>query len=83
LVLAHLIGPEAVRNGEIYSAANEREQAAQVYKVAAQMVRAEPELSAVLRCIDSTKTISYYGNGSFYRAISAEAGSKHGSTRAL
>jgi phage terminase large subunit-like protein len=78
LVLAHLIGPEAVRNGEIYSAANEREQAAQVYKVAAQMVRAEPELSAVLRCIDSTKTISYYGNGSFYRAISAEAGSKHG-----
>jgi phage terminase large subunit-like protein len=32
----------------------------------------------VLRCIDSTKTISYYGNGSFYRAISAEAGSKHG-----
>jgi phage terminase large subunit-like protein len=78
LVLAHLIGPEAVRNGEIYSAANEREQAAQVYKVAAQMVRAEPELSAVLRCIDSTKTISYYGNGSFYRAVSSESGSKHG-----
>lgn len=65
-------------NGEIYSAANEREQAAQVFKVAAQMVRADPELAAMCRVIDSTKTISCYGNGSFYRAISAEAGSKHG-----
>jgi hypothetical protein len=27
LVLAHLVGPEAIRNGEIYSAATEREQA--------------------------------------------------------
>jgi phage terminase large subunit-like protein len=78
LVLVHLIGPEAVPNGEIYSAATEREQAAQVYKVAAQMVRADPELSDVLRCVDSTKTISCYGNGSFYRAVSAESGSKHG-----
>jgi len=78
LVLVHLFGPEAVPNGEIYSAANDREQAAQVYKVAAQIVRADPELSRMLRCIDSTKTIAYYGLGSFYRAISAEAGTKHG-----
>lgn len=78
IALAHLIGPEQVINGEIYSAANEREQAAIVYKVAAQMVRAEPELMAVLKCIDSTKTIVCHGNGSVYRAISAEAGSKHG-----
>ena len=78
LVLVHLIGPEAVVNGEIYSAANDREQAAQVYKIAAQIVRADPELSRMLRCIDSTKTIAFYGGGSFYRAISAEAGTKHG-----
>jgi phage terminase large subunit-like protein len=78
LVLAHLVGPEAIPNGEIYSAATEREQAAQVFKVAAQMVRADPELNALCRVVDSTKTITCPGNGSFYRAISAEAGSKHG-----
>ena len=78
LVLAHLIGPEAIANGEIYSAANEREQAGQVFKVAAQIVRADPELAAMLKVVDSTKTIVCYGNGSFYRAISAEAGTKHG-----
>jgi phage terminase large subunit-like protein len=78
LVLAHLIGPEAIENGEIYSAANDREQAAIVYKVAAQMVRADPELSQVLGCIDSTKRIVNYRNGSFYRALSSESGTKHG-----
>lgn len=78
LVLCHLIGPEAIQNGEIYSAANDREQAAQVYKVAAQIVRADPELSRRLKCVDSTKTIACFGNGSFYKAMSAEAGTKHG-----
>ncbi len=78
MVLAHLVGPEAIENGEIYSAANDREQAAQVFKVAAQIVRADPELSALLKIVDSTKTIVCYGNGSVYRAISAEAGTKHG-----
>src|SRR5215207_7583118 len=78
LALAHLVGPEQEINGEIYSAANEREQAAIVFRVAAQMVRAEPELLAKLKIVDSTKTIVNYSNGSFYRAISAEAGTKHG-----
>jgi len=78
LVLAHLVGPEAIENGEIYSAANDREQAAQVFKVAAQMVRADPELSRFVKVVDSTKHIACYGNGSFYKAISAEAGTKHG-----
>jgi phage terminase large subunit-like protein len=78
LALAHLVGPEAIKNGEIYSAANDREQAAQVFKVARQMVEADPELGRILKVIPSTKTIVCYANGSFYRAISAEAGTKHG-----
>jgi phage terminase large subunit-like protein len=78
LALVHLIGPEACENGEVYSAANDREQASIVYKVAAQIVRADSELSEVLRCIDSTKTIACYSNGSFYRAVSSESGTKHG-----
>lgn len=78
LVLAHLVGPEAEQNGEIFSAANDREQAAQVFKVARQIVEADTELTEIIRIIPSTKTLACYANGSFYRAISAEAGTKHG-----
>lgn len=78
LALVHLVGPEAIPNGEIYSAANDREQAAQVFKIAAQIVRADPELNKLLRVVDSTKHIACFRNGSFYKAISAEAGTKHG-----
>ncbi len=82
LVLAHLVGPEAEANGEIYSAANDREQAAQVFKVARQIVEADPELDAsqggLVTVVPSTKTLVCKANGSLYRAISAEAGTKHG-----
>ncbi|MDP4024450.1 terminase large subunit [Methylobacterium sp. NEAU 140] len=78
LVLVHLVGPEAVPNGEIYSAANDREQAAQVFKVARQIIEAEPELASLIKPIPSTKTLVCYSNGSVYRALSAEAGTKHG-----
>jgi len=78
LVLVHLVGPEAETNGEIFSAANDREQAAQVFKVARQIVEADSELGEIIRVVPSTKTLVCYANGSFYRAISAEAGTKHG-----
>jgi phage terminase large subunit-like protein len=78
LALVHLIGPEAVTNGEIYSAANDREQAALIFKYAAQIVRADQELLSYIKIVDSTKTMVCFGNGSIYRAISAEAGTKYG-----
>jgi phage terminase large subunit-like protein len=82
LVLAHLVGPVSEVNGEIYSAATDREQAGQVFKFARQIVEADPELDAahggLLTVVPSTKTIVCKGNGSFYRALSAEAGTKHG-----
>jgi phage terminase large subunit-like protein len=78
IALVHLAGPEAIVNGEIYSAANDREQAALIFKYAAQMVRAEPELLALIKIVDSTKTMVCYSNGSLYRAVSAEAGTKYG-----
>lgn len=78
LVLVHLVGPESVINGEIYSAANDRDQAAIVFKYAAQIVRADEELISMLKVIDSTKTMVCFGNGSIYRAVSAEAGTKMG-----
>lgn len=78
LVLTHLFGPEAVMNGEVYSGANDRAQASIIHKFASQFVRAEPELSDVLIVVDSTKRIACPGNGSFYAALSREAGTKHG-----
>lgn len=83
LVLAHLIGPEAIRNGEIISAANTTDQAAEVFKFARQMVEASPRLQVKLRVIPSTKRIVCYGNGSVYRAISRDAKSKHGGNPSL
>jgi phage terminase large subunit-like protein len=78
IALAHLVGPEAIPNGEIYSAANDRDQAAIVFKFARQIVELEPELREVIEVINSTKTMLVRHTGSVYRAISAEAGTKHG-----
>ena len=78
LALVHLVGPEYVKNGEIYSAANDREQAALIFKYAAQIVRAEPELSSLIKIVDSTKTMVCFANGSVYRALSSESGTKFG-----
>jgi phage terminase large subunit-like protein len=64
--------------GEIYSAANDKDQAALCFNVAAQMIRNDPELAAACEIVDSQKRIVHRKSGSFYRAISAEAYSKHG-----
>jgi len=63
---------------EVYSAANDKDQAALCFNVAAQMVRNDPELYAACEIIDSQKRIVHRKSGSIYRAISAEAYSKHG-----
>ena len=63
---------------EVYSAAADKDQAALVFNVAAQMIRNEPELYAQCEILDSRKRIVHRKSGSFYQAISAEAYSKHG-----
>jgi phage terminase large subunit-like protein len=78
IALAHLVGPEAIANGEIYSAANDRDQASIIFKFAKQIVELEPELRAEVDVIASTKTMLARRTGSIYRAVSAEAGTKHG-----
>jgi phage terminase large subunit-like protein len=69
---------DAEIGAEVYSAAADREQAALVFHVAAQMVRNDAELEAQCEVVDSQKRIVHRKTGSFYRAISAEAYSKHG-----
>lgn len=63
---------------EVYSAAADRDQASLVFNVAAQMVRNNLELYGQCQIVDSQKKIIHPATGSVYRAISAEASSKHG-----
>ena len=63
---------------EVYSAANDREQASLCFNVAAQMIRNDPELADACEIVDSQKRIIHRKSGSMYRAISAEAYTKHG-----
>ena len=63
---------------EVYSAAADKDQAALAFNVAAQMIRNDRELAAECDILDSQKRIVHRRSGSFYRAISAEAYSKHG-----
>ena len=62
-MLVHLVGPEAITNGEIYSAANDREQAGQVFKVCRQIVEVDPDLVALVSIVPSTKTLVCKSNG--------------------
>lgn len=78
LVLVHLVGPEETMHGEIYSAANDRDQAAIVFKFANQIVNLSPKLWPLCKVVPSTKTMIGLATASVYRAISAEAGTKHG-----
>ncbi len=61
---------------EVYSAAAEREQAALVFDAAKQMVLAEPELAGKAKIYQ--RSIAYEQMAGSYKAISAEANSKHG-----
>jgi phage terminase large subunit-like protein len=63
---------------EIYSAANDRDQAGLVFNMAASMIRANPALKKRCRIYDSTKRIVVPATESFYRALSRESATAHG-----
>jgi phage terminase large subunit-like protein len=64
--------------GQFYTAAETRDQASLIYRMAARMVRQSPLLAKRLKPIDSTRTITYQSRGSFLRSIPSEAGPVHG-----
>jgi phage terminase large subunit-like protein len=62
---------------EVYSAAGDRDQAALIYREMVKMIAASPALSRILHYTDSSKLIAG-PDRSFYKAMSAEAGTKEG-----
>jgi len=63
---------------EIYSAANDREQASLVFNMAASMIRVNPALLKHCRIYDSSKRIVRADTESFYKALSRESATAHG-----
>lgn len=78
LVLAHLIGPEARRNAQIYSAAQSRDQAAIVFSLAAKMARMSADLNGEITVRDSAKELFCSLTGVRYKALSADATTAYG-----
>lgn len=83
LVLAHLVGPEAITNSEIVSGARSREQAAKVFKYASKMRDLSPTLSKLVKVIPSGKKLIGLPRNVEYFASSAEAGTAHGGSPVL
>lgn len=73
-----LLLADGEQGGEVYSAAADKEQAAIVFNVAAQMVRNSKALSKRCKVIDSQKRIIVPKTGSIYRVLSSDVKTKHG-----
>ena len=78
LLLVHLVGPAAIANSQLYSAAQSRDQAALLYQLAAKMVRLSPRLSNTVVVKDGSNQLHCPGKGTTYRALSAEVGTSYG-----
>jgi len=78
LLLLHLSGPEAVRNSQLVSTAQSRDQAAVLFELAAKIVRMSPVLSDLIDPRYTQKQLYDKEMGTLYRALSADASTAHG-----
>lgn len=78
ILLAHLVGPEAVQNAQIVSGAMSREQAAIVFSLAVKMINLNPKLQEIIHIIPSGKKLVGKPCNVEYRALSAEGKTAHG-----
>lgn len=78
LMLLYLCGPEAEPNGQLYSAAQSREQASILFSLAAKMVRMSADLSQYVTIRDTAKEMVCHELGTKFRALSAEASTAYG-----
>jgi hypothetical protein len=76
--LAHLAGPVAIPNSQLYSTAQSRDQAALLHQLAAKIIRMSPRLSAEVVVKDGLKQLHCPAKGTTYRALSAEASTAYG-----
>lgn len=78
ILLAHIIGPEAVQNSQIVSGAMSRDQAALIFNLACKMIAMNDDLAPLVKIIPSGKRIVGLTRNVEYKALSAEAKTTHG-----
>lgn len=78
LALCHLAGPEAERRGEVYSAANDKEQAGKTFAEMVAMVEVHPILALRINVKRFGKELEDLETGSIFKALSADVAGKHG-----
>lgn len=78
LALAHLCGPEAVKRGQVLSAAADRGQASIVFDELVAFAEGQPHLAARLIVRTFNRTVEDVETGCIYRALSADARKAHG-----
>lgn len=78
LLLLHTCGPEARANSQLNSAAQSKDQAAILFKLAAKIVRLSPTLHPVITIRDTIKEIFCPELGTLYKALSADASTAYG-----
>jgi phage terminase large subunit-like protein len=83
LALLHTIGPEKAPGGEVISAASDQKQARIGFDEAANIIRADKRVAKAVRIVDHRNRITYPAHGTFYEAISSDAGTQHGRTPAF
>lgn len=83
IVIAHLVGPEAIQNSRIVSGAMSREQAAEVYNLASKTVILSEKLRGKIRIIPSGKKMIGIAMNTEYQATSADAKTAHGKSPIL
>jgi phage terminase large subunit-like protein len=83
LLLLHLCGPESKANSELFSAAQSRDQASILFKYAAKCVRLSLNLYPIIHIRDTTKQLACPGQGTLYRALSAEVATSYGLSTAF
>lgn len=83
LVEAHVVGPEAKTNSQVYSAARSRDQASQVFNYASKSIKMSPQLQQLTHVAPSAKELTGLARNVMYKALSAEATTAHGKSPAL
>ncbi len=78
LLLLHTCGPEARPNSQLNSAAQSKDQAAILFKLAAKVVRLSPSLNQFVVIRDTVKELLCPELGTLYKALSADASTAYG-----
>lgn len=77
-LVLYLLVCDGEMGAQVYSAAADKDQAALIFRHAMLMVQLQPQLAARCTPFRAFKSIEVPESGSIYRALSSDAGTKHG-----